>query len=346
LPSLGQNVAAWCVEQFEWRQTAVSVRPLSLGIFERLFRSRRVYVVDVRERTSGKRASFVLKTYDNRELAAEEFRILSELNHHFRSSSEGFGVPTPMGLLQDIPGLLMQLITGKRLDRIVWPLFPNRRSRQVAAEAVRKAATWLAIYHKMACPEEDGRQLPWDSPLGRARSALARCSGNGLPQLAVKTIERWILAAEDRIDDKEIQRVPTCPDAFAPDHIFVSNLETSVIDFEWHSCGWQAEDLADFLLYFELKSTFPPPSLTFEEYSRHLLQSYTSGSELGLTMEVGIDACFLVGLMETFLAPRHMNSATFREGQFVRWKSRIAKDRIMRRSRSGEWECAVGRKAV
>ena len=186
----------------------------------------------------------------------------------------------------------------------------------------------------MPC-HENTHNLEGRSLKNAVHMKLRQCKEHGLDVRIIKSIETWLQSIESSLTRASTSCVGTCE--FKPDHIFVTKEKTSVIDFEWESCGWPGENLANFIVFFDLKFSVLPSCLSPKEACRKFLTNYASSTADSYGTEIlCADIFYVLKLLEEFLT-RWTISKTWSRRAYRRWKSRIAKQKLIERTKSGEF---------
>jgi colanic acid/amylovoran biosynthesis glycosyltransferase len=184
------------------------------------------------------------------ERARHEFTVLSSLDHAFRQEP-GFGVPRPLGFVEEEAAVLLARCQGEALDEIV------RRGRATRGPgwaallaALRRVGRWLRLFQRHTHIEQDaGRAL--EALLARAVEDLAACGRRGLvPAELARALEPRIERLARSVDTAELAGHHG---DFWPGNVFVEEGEgaVQVIDFEGYRQGLPAEDAAWFLLHLQ-----------------------------------------------------------------------------------------------
>jgi len=292
--------------------------------------------VAIHDKGTGNRFEVVLKTYENRISAEEEFNNLSELNHYFKRFGRRYAVPIPFAVLPDVPGLLMSRVLGYPLARILWP-FLSRYKHYNISDDVKKAGRWLAKYHMMSPHSGHRHKLDFQSLIDGARSILSISRRGNLRSSSADKIEEWLVAADDIASRLCLNCVPICSSHFTPEHVFVSETDTSVVDFEVKKCGWQSSDLADFASYIELRRTVP--QVLREQLTYAFLKGYASEISFETPHRLAFEVAFLFRLLEACVVSRtNLNPVSRTQRMFLRWHSWSAANRIRERTRGASWK--------
>jgi hypothetical protein len=345
-PIIGQVIAKWYKQRFGWNQPRVSIERHYDDLFARLFGRSQIYYVGVRNDTTDAEAQFALKIYRTEDAGRRELHSLSEVARHFEQRQGPFGVPTPIAYFPELRGILMSRILGERLDKLIWPsrIRGGKPPPVTAIKAVERAASWLAEYQKIACHGGQHRNLRGYELKLDLQTALHSCRSR-LRSGIVEVIERWLQNMEGSLLQISSVCVPV-PDAFKPDHIFVTREKTCVVDFEEESCGWPGEAPAIFLAYLDLKWAFQT-EFWLKTVRRHFLQAYASQVQFDSSHKLSLEICYALELLNAFLAPwegwgsTKLSESSWLERRFMWWKSRSAKKLIIRRSATGIWQSVV-----
>ena len=246
----------------------------------------------------------MLKIYGNEGKAREEFETLAKLSSSFERIDRGFGVPVPIALLPDIRGLLISRVLGERLDTIIWPspIAKYKKGYSTSAlDAIRRAASWLATYQTMTSHEEP-HDLRGEILIEEVSASLNLCRERGLDAPFVESIASWLSQIERNVKGMTSMCVNTC--VFQPNHILISDEETSVVDFGDAGCGWPSDDLATFLANCGVyKKTIYPMNVSFEVLCANFLQAYSSRTKFDTNHWILLNISYVRELLDAFLAP-------------------------------------------
>jgi hypothetical protein len=306
------------------------------------------------EANASRQDESILKIYRHEENARQDFDYLVKLSSGFKKLDQGFGVPVPLAVLSGIRGLLTSRMPGKRLDAILWPSpFAKDRSTHstVALDAIRRAASWLALYQTIT-PHEDPHNLKGKMLIEQVRANLDLCSEHGLSPHLVEGIARWLSEVEHGVKGMTSVCVNTCH--LQPNHMLIAEKETLALDFEEAGCGWPSSDLAAFLAYCGVyKKTFYPMSISFEVLCRNLLQTYSSRNKFDKSHWMLLEISYVQELLDAFLAPsvfaaehlswRKSGSPTlltrwFSWNYWLSWIAYLAKREIAKRTAKASWQ--------
>jgi hypothetical protein len=296
----------------------------------------------------------VLKIYPHEEYARQDFDYLVKLSSEFKKLDQGFGVPVPLAVLPDIRGLLTSRMPGKRLDAILWPS-PLAKDRNkystVALDAIRRAASWLALYQTIT-PHEDPHNLKGEMLIEDVRANLDLCRERGLSPPLVEGIASWLSEIEYGVKGTTSVCISTCH--LQPNHMLISEERTSAIDFEDAGCGWPSSDLAAFFAYCGVyKKTFYPMSISFEDLCENFLQTYSSRNKFGTNHWTLLEISYVQELLNALLAPsifaaKHSSwrksgspillTRWFSWNYWLSWISYLAKREIAKRTAKGNWQ--------
>jgi hypothetical protein len=355
--TIEQAVSSWYREELKWQEPRVSFRRLSqnpLG-WAGVLQFHRIYMITANdEATTSRQDEAVLKIYRREENARQDFDYLVKLSAGFKKLDQGFGVPVPLAVLPGIRGLLTSMMPGKRLDAILWPSpFAKDRNKYstVALDAIRRAASWLALYQTIT-PHEDPHNLKGEMLIEEIRANLDLCGKRGLSPLLVEGIASWVSEVEHGVKGMRSECVNTCH--LQPNHMLISEEETSAIDFEDAGCGWPSSDLAAFLAYCGVyKKTFYSMSISFEVLCENFLQTYSSRKKLGTNHWTLLEISYIQELLNAFLAPsifaaKHLSwrisgspillTRWFSWNYWLSWISYLAKREIAKRTAKGNWQ--------
>jgi Ser/Thr protein kinase RdoA (MazF antagonist) len=356
--SIEQIVSKWYQRELNWQEPRISFRrysrsPLNLaGVLQ----NHLIYLITATDISNPtRRGQCVLKIYHGEEKAREEFDNLAKLSLEFRKLDQSFGVPAPLALFPDIRGLLISRVPGKRLDDILWPS-PGAKDRNEpsALDAVRRAASWLASYQTIPSHEEP-HNLKGEILVQAVRSKLDPCRQQGLAAPVVKCIASWLTQVEHNAKDITSTCVNTCN--FKPNHILISNEETTVIDFGdggRKSCGWLSNDLVMFLAYCGVyKKTIYPMSISFETLCDNFLRTYSSKIKFHTNEMMLLEISYVLELLDAFLGPSVFvaNHADWRKSGnpiflnrwfswrcWLPWIAYLAKREMVKRTAEGTWQ--------
>jgi colanic acid/amylovoran biosynthesis glycosyltransferase len=223
-----------------------------------------------------------------RERARHEHQALDLLHRRF-ASDPGFGVPRPLGLLEEEAAVVMERCQGAGLDELI------RRERSASgpewealAVAVRRAGGWLRLFQRYTPSGGDpGRAL--EALLARASADLAACRGTmRLPRGLESRLER--LAG----------RVGPTPlvghhGDFWPGNLCVDEKCVQVIDFEGFREGLPWEDAAYFLVHLHPFFAWPGLRGRGEQAAAAFLEGWLEGEALDRS---ALDLCLLANALQ------------------------------------------------
>lgn len=356
LLNIEQVVSSWYREELKWQEPRVSFRRLSQNPLGRagVLQFHRIYMITAKDAATASRHESVLKIYRREENARLDFDCLVKLSSGFTRLDQGFGVPVPLAVLPDIRGLLMSRVPGKRLDAILWPSpFAGDRNEYStsALDAVRRAASWLALYQTIPSHEQL-HNLHGDVLIEGVRAALDLCRERRLSPLCAEGIASWLSEVEHDVKRMTSVCVNTCH--LQPNHMFISEEETSAIDFEDAGCGWPSSDLAAFLAYCGVyKKSFYPMGIPFEALCENFLQAYSSRNKFDTNRWTLLEISYLKELLDAFLArsifaAKHLSwrksgnpillTRWFSWNYWLSWIAYLAKREIATRTAKGNWQ--------
>ncbi len=305
------------------------------------------YFVTVRDSSGHRRTETVLKICSTEELAREEFQALVELDQHFRKQDGRFGVPIPIAVFPSIPGLLMSRASGERLSKIlrqpgIGATKPERKARIL--DGIRRTASWLVAFQRMPCHKEGVHKLGGpadvDGVQDHLHTLLELCREHGMNPHPSEVIQEWFSTLRDSLADLRSTCVPICD--FQPTHVFLSETQTSVIDFEEPNCGWPGENLASFLVYCQVYwNPIVPTAIPVEKICRTFLESYVSQVKFGLAHQMSLEVAFVLDLLDTYLRPWTDKEQRWTKQKVSYWRSWLAKREIAKRTSTGTWQTIV-----
>lgn len=224
-----------------------------------------------------------------RERARHEAEVLDRLDGLFASDhfppSHGFGVPRPLGLLEDEAAVVMERCSGTPLDEII------RRARwesEGLAVTVRRAGRWLRLFQDHTRSGGDaGPAL--EALLARASADLAACRrALRLPRNLESRLDR--LAG--RIGPA---RLVGHHGDFWPGNLCVDEKCVQVIDFEGFRDGLPWEDAAYFLVHLEPFFAWPGLRGRGEQAAAAFLEGWLEGDALDRS---ALDLCILAKALQ------------------------------------------------
>lgn len=354
--NIEQAVSSWYRKELKWQEPRVSPRrfgqnPFGLAGF---LQFNTIYLITADDVGTSRRDECVLKVYGSEKKAREEFETLAKLNLSFERADRGFGVPVPIALLPDIPGFLISRVPGKRLDKIIWPspiAKYKKGSSTSALDAIRKSASWLATYQTITTHEEP-HDLRGEILIEEISASLTLCRERGLDAPFVESIASWLSHIEHDVKCITSKCVNTC--VFQPNHILISDEETSVVDFGDAGCGWPSDDLATFLANCGVyKKTIYPMSVSFEVLCANFLQAYSSRAKFDTNHKILFEISYVRELLDAFLAPstfasKHLSWQRstsprslirwFSWKHWLSWIAYLAKCEIAKRTANRNWE--------
>jgi hypothetical protein len=288
-----------------------------------------------------------LKICTTEELAREEFQALVKLDQHFEEQGGRFGVPTPVAVLPSIPGLLMSRVSGDRLSKILRRSGLNSTKQEHEArtlDGIRRAASWLVAFQTMPCHRQGihtlGGAADIDGAQDHLHSLLGQCREHGMNARRVRFIEEWFFALRESLADLRTTCVPICD--FQPTHVFLSETQTSVIDFEEPSCGWSGENLASFLAYCEVYGNpILPTVVPVEKICRAFVESYASQAEFGPAQQISLEVAFVMDLLDTYLRPWTDLEQSWTKNKVSYWRSWLARREVAKRTSKGGWQTVL-----
>lgn len=301
-----------------------------------------------------RRDECVLKIYNSEAKARQEFDNLVKLSSGFEKLNQGFGVPVPLAVLPDVRGLLISRIRGKRLDAILWPspFAQDGNEYSVSAlDAIRRAAGWLALYQTIA-PHEDLHNLKGEMLIEDIRTNLDLCKQRKLTPVLVEGIASWLFEVEHGVKGTTSACVNTCH--LQPNHMLISDEETSAVDFGDAGCGWPSSDLAAFLVYCGVYKKTPfHMSVSFETLLENFLRAYSSRSKFDLDHWLLLEISYVQELVNAFLAPsifaeKHLSwrksahpillTRWFSWNYWLSWIAHLAEREMAKRMAKGSWQ--------
>ena len=219
-----------------------------------------------------------------RERARHEHVVLERLYHLF-SSDSGFGVPRPLGLLEDEAAVVMERCPGTALDEIV------RRARwesEGLAVTVRRAGCWLRLFQGHTRSGGDaGPAL--EALLARASDDLAACR-------RTLRLSRDLESRLDRLAGRiGPARLVGHHGDFWPGNLYLDEKCVQVIDFEGFREGLPWEDAAYFLVHLEPFFALPALRGRGEEAAAAFLEGWLEGEALDRS---ALDLCLLAKALQ------------------------------------------------
>jgi len=354
--NIEQAVSSWYRKELKWQEPRISPRRFGQNPFgwAGVLQFNTIYLISAEDKATQRRDECVLKIYGSERKAREEFEILAKLRSSFEEIDQGFGVPVPIALLPDIPGFLISRVPGKRLDNIIWPspIAKYKKGYSTSAlDAIRRAASWLATYQKITSHEEP-HVLRGEILIEEVSASLNLCRGRGLDAPFVESIASWLSQIERNVKGMTSLCVNTC--VFQPNHILISDEETSVVDFGDAGCGWPSDDLATFLANCGVyKKTIYPMSVSFEVLCANFLKAYSSRAKFDTNYRILFEISYVRELLDAILAPstfasKHLSwrkSSSprplirwFSWKYWLSWIAYLAKREIAKRTEDGNWQ--------
>lgn len=166
------------------------------------------------------------------ERARHEHEVLDRLHRLFEP---GFGVPRPLGLLED--AVVMERCHGVPLDDVIRRL---RWEPEGLAVTLRRAGCWLRLFQERTRSDADPGPV-LEALLKQARADLAAC-----PEAP-----RGLAARLEKLAGRVEGRLAGHHGDFWPGNVFVDEKCVQVIDFEGFREGLPWEDAAYFLVHLE-----------------------------------------------------------------------------------------------
>jgi hypothetical protein len=351
-----QAVSSWYRKEFKWQEPRVSLRRFSqnpLG-WAGVLQFNTIYLITANDIGTSRRHECVLKIYASERKAREEFETLAKLIPGFKRIGEGFSVPVPLALLPDIRGLLMSKVPGKRLDNIIWPSPIGKYKKgysTYALDAIGRAGSWLATYQTIPSHEEP-HNLRGQTLIEEVAANLHLCRQSGLDAHLVEPIASWLSQIENEVKGMTFTCVNTC--VLQPNHILISDEETSVVDFGDAGCGWPTDDLATFLANCGIyKKTIYPMSASFEALCVNFLHAYSSRTKFDTNHWALLEISYVGELLNAILAPSRFAAAHlswakstsprtlirwFSWKYWLSWIAYLAKREIAKKTANGDWQ--------
>lgn len=222
-----------------------------------------------------------------RERARHEHEVLERL-HGLFAPDPGFGVPRPLGLLQEEAAVVMERCQGAALDDVI------RLARWDSAAltvTVRRAGCWLRLFQSHT--RSDGDPGPaLQALLDRASADLAACRrAMRLPRDLESRLER--LAG--RIEPRRAGSLVGHHGDFWPGNVCVDQKCVQVLDFEGFREGLPWEDAAYFLVHLEPFFAWPGLQGRGEQAASAFLEGWLEGDALDRS---ALDLCLLAKALQ------------------------------------------------
>ena len=223
-----------------------------------------------------------------RERARHEHEALGLLHRRF-ASDHGFGVPRPLGLLEDEAAVVMERCQGAGLDELI------RRERsangpewEALAVAVRRAGSWLRLFQRhTASGGSSGPAL--EALLARAGADLAACR---LAMRLPRDLETRLGRLAGKVGPGTL--VGHHGD-FWPGNLCVDEKCVQVIDFEGFREGLPWEDAAYFLVHLRPFFAWPGLRGRGEQAAAAFLEGWLEGDALDRS---ALDLCVLAKALQ------------------------------------------------
>jgi glycosyltransferase involved in cell wall biosynthesis/aminoglycoside phosphotransferase (APT) family kinase protein len=218
-----------------------------------------------------------------RERARHEHEALDLLHRRF-AADPGFGVPRPLGLLEEEAAVVMERCQGAGLDELI------RRERSASGPewealtvAIRRAGGWLRLFQRHT-PSSGDSGPALEALLARASADLAACR-------RTMRLPRDLEARLERLAGKvgPISLVGHHGD-FWPGNLCVDEKCVQVIDFEGFREGLPWEDAAYFLVHLQPFFAWPGLRSRGEQAAAAFLEGWLEGNALDRS---ALDFCLL-----------------------------------------------------